>query len=213
METRIQEIRSRGSKDIRMSIIPGHFATSHSHVNYYVDLTGIKNRLKMARAAAEQLAVYYQSNTPVDTILCMEGTETIGAFLAETLARSNQVSMNAGKDIAILTPEINSNGQMIFRDNLQKMVWNKNVLLLIASASTGKTIRRLVECLQYYSGRLIGVAALFSAIGETAGLTVRSVFSQEDIPHYRTLSPTDCEMCRAGQKIDAIINSYGYSKV
>ena len=44
METRLQEIRSRGNKNIKIGFIPGHFATNHSHVNYYVDLTSIKTR-------------------------------------------------------------------------------------------------------------------------------------------------------------------------
>lgn len=213
METRLQEIRARGNREIKIGIIPGHFATNHSHVNYYVDLTGIKSRHRMAKAAAAQLAKRYATDTPVDTVICLEGTEMVGAFLADHLAQSGPRSMNSGNDICVLTPETNSNNQMIFRDNTQKMVWGKNILLLIASVSTGKTINRSIECLQYYNGRLAGIAALFSAVRETNGLPVHAIFTGEDIPAYRTSLSVDCEQCRAKQKIDAIINSFGYSKI
>ena len=213
METRIQEIRARRNKDIKIALIPGHFATNHSHVNYYLDLTGIKNCHKMAKAAAVELARPYITSTSIDTIICMEGTETIGAFLADILAQPATMSMNSGKDIFVLTPELNANNQMIFRDNIQKMVWEKNILLLIASASTGKTIHRSIDCLQYYSGRLVGISAVFSAIPDMNGMAVNSIFNADDIPHYRTSPSMDCEMCKSKQKIDAIVNSYGYSKI
>lgn len=213
METRIQEIRARGNKDIRIGIIPGHFATNHSHVNYYVDLTSIKSRHKMARAAAGELAKKYLNSTAIDTIICLEGTEMIGAFLAEELSNAGVRNINSGSDLCVLTPETNANNQMIFRDNTQKMVWEKNILLLIASVSTGKTINRSVECLQYYSGRLAGISAVFSAAQEAAGLPINAIFTEEDIPGYRTSPSMDCEQCKRRQKIDAIINSYGYSKI
>lgn len=213
METRLQEIRARGNKEIKIGIIPGHFATNHSHVNYYVDLTGIKSRHKMARAAAGELAKPYLTSTAVDTIICLEGTEMIGAFLAAELSSSGVRNMNSGSDICVLTPETNANNQMIFRDNTQGMVWGKNILLLIASVSTGKTINRSVECLQYYNGRLAGIAAVFSAAREAAGLPINAIFTEKDIPGYRTSPTMDCDQCRNKMKIDAIINSFGYSKI
>ena len=42
----------------------GHFATSHSHINYYIDLTLTKHRLSEARLAASILCGQYQSSTP-----------------------------------------------------------------------------------------------------------------------------------------------------
>lgn len=213
METRIQEIQLKGNKNIKIGIIPGHFATNHSHVNYYIDMTAIKTHHRMAKEAAAELAKKYQTTTSIDTIVCLEGTEMVGAFLANELSQSGTRAMNSGSDIFVLTPELNSNNQMIFRDNTQKMVWNKNILLMIASASTGKTINRSIDCLQYYSGRLVGIAALFSAIRESNSLPVNAIFTEKDIPHYQTYLSMDCEMCKNKQKIDAIVNSYGYSKI
>ena len=213
METRIQEIAARGNKSIKIGIIPGHFATNHSHVNYYIDMTNIKNQQRMAQNAAIELAKSYMTSTPVDTIICLEGTEMLGAFIANELSRSGAPMINSGSNINVVTPETNSNNQMIFRDNLQKMIWEKNILLLISSASTGKTINRSIECLKYYSGILVGIAAIFSAIPEVNGFHVNSIFTANDLPHYQTVLSTECEQCKAGQKIDAIANSYGYSKI
>ena len=209
MEGRIQTIDSRKNRKIKIGIIPGHFATNHSHINYYVDMTSIKTSHKMAKAAAGQLAGTY-TGTHIDTIICLEGTEILGAFLAESLSESG---INNGADISVITPELNPNNQMIFRDNTQKKIWGKQVLLLISSVSTGKTINRAIECLKYYNGNLAAIGALFSAIKESNGIDVHAIFSGDDIPGYATYLSGDCPMCKSGQKVDALVNSFGYSKI
>ena len=102
---------------------------------------------------------------------------------------------------------------MIFRDNTQNKIWNKKVLLLISSASTGKSIHRATDCLQYYSGDLVGVGAIFSAIGEIDGMEVKALFTDKDLPHYDNFAASECPMCQNGVKVDALINSFGYSKL
>lgn len=211
MENRMTEIASKKNKQIKIGIIPGHFATNHSHVNHYVDMDSVKRRLNMAKDAAKVISAEYIS-TPIDTVICLEGTQTLGAFVAEQLADSGR-SVNAGSDICVITPELNSNNQMIFRDNTQNMIWNKRILLLISSASTGKTIDRCVECLQYYSGKLVAVTAIFSAIEEVDGIKINSVFTADDLPGYTTHTAANCPMCKAKQKVDAIINDHGYSRI
>lgn len=209
MEGRIQSIDSRKNRKIKIGVIPGHFATNHSHINYYVDMTSIKTSHKMAKAAAKQLAETY-ANTHIDTIICLEGTEILGAFLADKLSDGG---INEGADISVITPELNSNNQMIFRDNTQKKIWGKQVMILISSISTGKTINRAIECLQYYNGRLAAIGAIFSAITESNGIDIHAIFSRDDIPSYDTYLSGDCPMCKSGQKVDAIVNSFGYSKI
>lgn len=209
LEDRIQNIEARSNSKIAIGVIPGHFATNHSHVNFYVDMTAIKTSSKMAKEAAKDLASTY-SSTHIDTIICLEGTEILGAFLAESLSSAG---INAGEDISVVTPELNAVNQMIFRDNNQKKIWGKNVLLLISSASTGKSINRAVDCLQYYSGKLVAIAAIFSAIDQANGIPVHAIFKGGDLPQYSTYLPVDCPMCRAGKKVDALINSFGYSKI
>ncbi|MBR4199824.1 MAG: orotate phosphoribosyltransferase [Oscillospiraceae bacterium] len=209
MEDRVQVIASKKNSRITIGIIPGHYATNHSHVNYYVDMTAIKTSCKMARDAATELGHEF-TNTYVDTIICLEGTEILGAFLAEALSQSG---INQGNDINLITPELNAVSQMIFRDNTQKKIWGKRVLLLISSASTGKSINRAIDCLKYYSGELVAVGAIFSAIDEVQGIEVRSLFSAEDLPSYDSHPANECPLCKKGAKVDALINSYGYSKL
>lgn len=209
MENRSQSIESNKNRRIKINIIPGHFATNHSHVNYYVDMTSIKTSHKMAKEAAVELASNY-ATTHIDTIICMEGTEMLGAFLAETLS---ETGINSGSDIAVVTPELNMNNQLLFRDNTQKKIWGKQILLLISSASTGKSITRAVDCLQYYNGSLAAIGAIFSAIKESHGITVNAIFHDDDLPKYDSYSSNACPMCKSGQKVDALINSFGYSKI
>lgn len=93
------------------------------------------------------------------------------------------------------------------------MIWNKNILLLVASATTGKTIRRSLECIRYYGGKVVGTSAIFSAIGEIDGMQIDSIFTSADLRDYCNYSVNECPYCRDRQKIDAIVNSYGYSKI
>ncbi len=213
MESRMIEIKSKYNSKIKIGVIPGHFATNHSHVNYYVDLTKIKTHQMIAKETGKEIAKNYLSSHDIDTIVCLEGTEIIGAFLADELSKASHGAINSGKDIAVITPETNANNQMIFRDNIQKDIYNKRVLLLIASVSTGKTINRSVECLEYYSGQLAGVAAIFSAIHEYDGIEINSIFTADDMTNYESMPSNECKLCKAGKKVDAIVNSFGYSKL
>ena len=49
MENRIVKFKSKESAGLNLHAIPGHFATSHSHINYYVDVTSIKTRVSEAK--------------------------------------------------------------------------------------------------------------------------------------------------------------------
>ena len=67
--------------------------------------------------------------------------------------------------------------------------------------------------MQYYNGSLAAIGAIFSAIKESHGIAVNAIFSDTDLPKYDSYSSTACPMCKSGQKVDALINSFGYSKI
>ena len=102
MESRSIKITSHQHPRVNIKIIPGHFATSHSHVNYYIDMTSLKSMHLMAKEAAAELASSF-FNTPVDTIVCLDGTEIIGAFLARAIANSGLAGINRDLSIAVIT--------------------------------------------------------------------------------------------------------------
>ena len=213
MEDRAIKVASPGNMKLELKVVPGHFATNHSHISHYIDMTTIKCRQSVAYEAAKEIVKEYRSTTPVDTIVCMDGCEAIGALLAEQLSDAGFMSMNQHQSIYVITPEFNSNGQMIFRDNLQPMVRNKHILLLLASATTGQTISRSLECIEYYGGIVEGISAIFSAIDTVDAHEVHSIFHVDDLPEYHTYKHNDCPYCKAGKPIEAIVNSYGYSRL
>jgi len=213
METRIREIKAKKFPDIRVKIIPGHFATRHSHINYFIDLTGVVSHQRQALTAGKAFASQYSSNTAVDTIVCLNGGEVVAAFMAEALSGTDRFAVNAGSDIAIVTPETNSAGQLILRDNTQSLVWGKNVIVLATQASTGKTLEQAIEYIRYYGGKVTGICALFSAVDKVEGYTINALFTESDLPGYQTHDMSDCPECAAGRKIDALVNNYGYSKL
>ena len=207
------KINHKTKRNISMRVVPGHFVTSHSHINFYFDMTTMKIRRSEAQAVAAAIAEQYSYSTVVDTIVCMDGCEVIGAYLAEALENAGIMSMNSHKTIYVVTPEINAQNQLIFRDNIRSAIENKHVLLLLASATTGKTISSSLECIQYYGGTLAGISALFSAVTEVEGQEVHSIFNASDVPQYSTYVSHECPMCRSAQKIDALVNSFGYSEL
>ena len=198
---------------VPLKITPGHFATNHSHVNYYLDTTTLKARQNEAREAAKVLVGAYVYNTVVDTIVCLDGMQVVGAYLAEELTSAGVMSMNAHQTIYVVAPEFNSNSQMIFRENVQPMIERKNVLLLMAVVTTGKTISKGMECIQYYGGILQGISAVFTAIENVDGIPVNSIYHRAHLPDYQSYDFRECPYCREKTKLDALVNSYGFSRL
>ncbi|HIX34042.1 orotate phosphoribosyltransferase [Gemmiger sp. An120] len=205
-------IRTRKS-NLELKYAHGHFVTNHSHTNYYIDITTLKTRLKEAEAVARELVTHYRSSTIVDTILCLDDTQVIGACVAKELTSAGFMSLNAHETIYVLTPEYNSNSQLIFRDNTMPMIRGKNVLILMASVSSGITLHKSMECVQYYGGKVAGLSAIYSSTNEVDGIPVVSVFNQDELPDYHSYNYHDCPFCRQGIKIDALVNGFGYSKM
>ena len=201
------------SAGVTIDVTQGHFSTGHSHINYYVDTTTLKASHGESAAAAKQLAAKYAYSTLVDTIVCIEGTEVIGAFLAEELTKTGFRAMNSNRSICVVPPDYNSAGQLIFRDNIRPMIAGKNVILVLADVTTGRTSAKCVEGVQYYGGNVQGVCALFSAVDHVSGYPVNAVFTTKDIPDYQAHESTDCPVCKGGIKLDALVNSFGYSKL
>ena len=48
---------------------------------------------------------------------------------------------------------------------------------------------------------------------EFAGYPVASIFDTHDLPDYETYDSHSCPWCRQGKKIDALVNSFGYSSL
>ena len=107
----------------------------------------------------------------------------------------------------LLEPEYNANSQIIFRDNNQGMIRGKHVLVLMASVTTGYTAKRAIQAITYYGGTVAGVAAIYSAVSEVEGYPVRSVYTIQDLPGYASYDYRECPYCKAGKKIDALVNS------
>lgn len=206
------KIRTK-NRELFLRVSKGHFATSHSHINYYIDVTTQKARLSEAQAVARELVSHYKTNTIVDTVLCLDGTEVIGTCLANELTKGDFVNMNAHQTIYVVTPEHTTGSQLIFRDNIIPMIAGKNVLILAASVTTGYTTQAATEAVQYYGGIVAGICSIFATVDECAGHAVKSIFDTKDLPDYWSHVSHECPLCRDGKKIDALVNSFGYSKL
>ena len=213
MNTKAFSVSLEKNPIISIKVIPGHFTTNNAHSNYFLDVSELKFSAFIAWDVARELAIPYLSSTLVDTIVCMEKTEVIGAYLAQELKQEGTAVMNSGEEIRIITPIINTNGNLIFQDNLIEWISNKNILLLVCTISSGRTVSSAMECLEYYGGKLAGISSLFLSSQEKMKQKIYTLFTSDDIPDYKLFSTAECEMCRAGQRLDAIINSEGYTRI
>ena len=200
------------NSSLPLRVAKGHFATSHSHINYYVDLTMTKHRLSEAKEAARQLASHYQTNTIIDTILCLDGTEVVGACMARELTEGSLHTINNLSTINVVTPEHTTGSQLLFRENIMPMIEGQHVLILAASITTGYTVQGGIEAIEYYGGTTVGVCSIFASMDECCGYPVTSIFNTKHVLYdYMTKPYNECPLCKGGFKVDAIVNTYGIS--
>ena len=211
--TSITKIKTK-HKNLFLRVAKGHFATNHAHSNYYIDVAAQKSRLSESKAVAKELYSNYNYNTRiVDTILCLDGTEVIGTCLADELTKNNLMNINAHQTVYVVTPEMTSSSQLLFRDNIVPMIKGKHVLILAVSVATGYTAKAAVEAVKYYGGEVVGIASIFATATECDGYSVNSVFNPNDLPDYFTCASHECPLCKEDKKLDALINSHGFSKL
>ena len=133
---------------------------------------------------------------------------------------------------------LTSSNQIIFRSNTAHLIRNRHVLILAASVATGAMVLDAVNAVKYYGGMPEGICAIFSAGQKCAGLPITAIFSSEllgdflcapatDCPllpitaifssellgDFLCAPATDCPLCKAGVKLDALVNSYGISSL
>ena len=201
------------NNDVILRYTKGHFITPHSHVNYFLDMCDTKARMKEARAAGEELAELYLASEVIDTILCLDGMEVVGSYVANKLTEGGVISMNSHKTMYITGPEVTAGGQMMFRDNTQHMISGKKVLILTDSVTTGGALKTALESIRFYKGEPVGIAAVFSIATQIENVPIRSLFSSRDLADYASFSHDNCPLCRDGVQVDAICNGFGYSTI
>ena len=92
-------------------------------MNHYLDLDNLKTSSVVAREVARELAVPYLAHNNVDTIVCMEKTEVIGAYLAEELSRNGTTVPKTRGEIHIISPLCNVNRNLTFKNNMQDLIY------------------------------------------------------------------------------------------
>ena len=71
MQSKAEKIRSKDHPDVALKVIPGHFVTPNSHVNYFLDMTTLKCRLSEASAnepSSIHSLLYYNSINSLESV-------------------------------------------------------------------------------------------------------------------------------------------------
>ncbi len=228
------KIYAKDNDKLALKVTKGHFSSDRFHVNYYIDMTSLKMRQSNAEAVAKAMVKKYVNRVElsksfgvseemlqyskafatkkiIDTVICMDGCEVIGAYVAQELSSMGFNTTNTHKTSYIITPEFDSAGQMVVRENIKPMLKDKHVLVVLATAMSGHTIEKSLRCIESYGGIVEGISVIFGVVNEIEGHPVNAVFSVEDIPDFRLSDPHNCPDCKNHVKMDAIVNSYGYT--
>jgi orotate phosphoribosyltransferase len=213
MELNAFNISLAKNPNITINVIPGHFTTPNAHSNNYLDFHTVKGNTTVARDVAREMAIPYLSTTPIDTIVCMEKMDVIGAYLAQELTQDGTSVINSGNTIHVVSPINNMYGNLVFASSVASWLSGKNILLLIATISSGRTLYRVLECIAYYGGKLAGISSLYQASDVDPGVGVNSLFRSDDIPGYKLYNTGECELCKNGVKLDAVVSSEGYTRI
>lgn len=202
------------NENVFIHVMPGHFISANNHINYYVGTSDIKHNLNVSTQAAKLMAEYYSTNgIDVDTVLCLYETQALGAYLAQELSNSTMMAPNPDQTVFVVGSEYDAAGNLIFRDNLRRMIYGKNVVVLISCITSGRTVERAIESVRYYGGKVAGISSVFSMQSKISSVPVSSLFTTDDIPGYISYPSHDCPLCQKGVAVDAISNGYGYSKI
>lgn len=226
------KIPAKSNDQLVLRVTPGHFSSDRFHVNYYIDMSSLKMRQSEAKLVAKVMAEKYvkkvkipgtvmginleamaeigANRTPVDTIICMDGCEVIGAYLAEELSDGGFPSNNKHQSFYVITPEFDNTGQMVVRQNIKPMIKGKNVLVVLATAMSGRTISKAIGTILAYGGKVTGLSVIFANVDQVDGYPVYGVFTHEDLPNFKLSDPNNCEDCKENKPLDAVVNSYGY---
>lgn len=202
------------NENVFIHVMAGHFISANNHINYYVGTSDIKHNLNVSTQAAKLMAEYYSTNgIDVDTVLCLYETQALGAYLAKELSNSTMMAPNPDQTVFVVGSEYDAAGNLIFRDNLRRMIYGKNVVVLISCITSGRTVERAIESVKYYGGKVAGISSVFSMQSKISSVPVSSLFTTDDIPGYISYPSHDCPLCQKGVAVDAISNGYGYSKI
>ena len=191
----VYKLTSPRNENVFIHLVKGHFVSANNHINYYIGTSDVKHNHDVSVDTAMLLSEYYNSNEiQADTVLCLYETQALGAYLAHELSRPNMYRYDSKREIYVVGSEYDSSGNIIFRDNLVRMIKDKNVIVLISAITSGKTVERAMESVQYYGGNVIGISGTnLTDIdpGETESFEVSGQFFKDatysDIAQYKVI--------------------------
>ncbi len=212
MDKPIYTITAKDNENVFIHAMQGHFVTASSHLNYYIGTSDVKHNHDVSSEAAKLLARYYhENNIECDTVLCLYETHVLGAYLAHELSKPTMLNPNPNNKVYVIGPEYDNQGNIIFRDNLRRLIKDRRVLILISCITTGRIIERAMESINYYGGSVVGISAVFSVKHYIDDVKVTTIFHRSDLPGYETYPIGNCPYCKAGTPVDGLSNGYGYS--
>ena len=65
----------------------------------------------------------------------------------------------------------------------------------------------------YYGGYTVSIASVFSTVDEIDGIKIERIFGDKEVLNYEAYPVAECPFCKQNQRIEAMVNGFGYSKL
>lgn len=201
MDKSYTKVVSTKIQGLALKVLPGHFKAGQAHVNAYLDMTDLKTGESETRALGTWLAKQYTPSTLIDTIVCLEDTDRVGACLTEALIKAGFQSMDLHKTIYTAHPQRDEKGELTIPKDQQHMIMDKHVLVLFSVIASGQAAEQDLECLRRDGAQISAIASLFSELSSLEGISVTTAFDAADLPFYSVYAQEDCPYCQTGVKL------------
>ena len=133
-----------------------------------------------------------------------------GGNIPGNTAASFDLALRQGADIVELDVTRSADGELfVFHPQTERRRLGLDIDIPV---TTGYTAKAAIDAIRYYGGIPVGVCAIFARAKECEGFPVISIFNTDNVlDDYQSCDSTQCPLCKAGIRLDGLVNSFGIS--
>lgn len=183
----------------------GHFVgTSGIHIDTYVNKDALYVHTKETSQVCELMAQKVK-NFDIDAVV---GPALGGIILSQWTAY--HLSKIKGKEILAIYTEKNKEGVQIFTRGYDKLVKEKNILIVEDAPTTGGSAKKVVEIVNAVGGKVVAVSVMVNKNREEVTSEFFGVpfFPLAEI-EMKSYEAKDCLMCKKGIPVNT---TFGHGK-
>ena len=182
-------------------IIDSHIVyTSGKHGSVYINKDALYPHTAFCSRIGELFAEVHK-----DMDIDIVAAPALGGIILETWT-AYHLSKLKGKEILGVYTEKDAEKNQVFTRGYDKLVKDKNVLVIEDLTTTGGSVLKVVNTVKNAGGNVVAVAVMVNRAPETVNSEMMGVpFSSLAILKAEAWDETDCELCKTGVPINTTV--------